>query len=101
MLESAGVLKTWALPQTPQPGLVIVCEALSDHRLAYLDYAGPISGGRGAVTRWDHGTFSIERQSDKEWAVELAGERLAGKAVLSRSVLSRSVDDPKRWRFEM
>jgi hypothetical protein len=92
MLESAGVLKTWALPQAPQAGLEMPCEALPDHRLAYLDYEGPISGGRGAVTRWDHGTFTIERQSDAEWVAELAGEKVSGKATLHRSG-----DNPKQW----
>jgi hypothetical protein len=94
MLESGGKLKTWALPQAPEAGVEMPCEALPDHRLAYLDYEGPISGGRGSVTRWDRGTCSIERHSDAEWVVELAGERLVGKAVLRRAV-----DDPKRWLF--
>lgn len=96
MLESAGALKTWALPQAPQPGLEMPCEVLPDHRLAYLDYEGPISGDRGAVTRWDRGTYSIERQSDAEWVVTLAGEKVAGKVVLRRSG-----DDPKQWLFAM
>ena len=52
MLEAGDVLKTWALPQPPQPGVEMECTALADHRLAYLDYEGPLSGNRGAVTRW-------------------------------------------------
>ncbi len=55
MLESGDVLKTWALPQPPASGVEIECEALADHRLAYLDYEGPVSGGRGSVARWDRG----------------------------------------------
>ena len=50
------MLKTWACREPPQAGVEIPCEALADHRLAYLDYEGPISGGRGSVTRWDRGT---------------------------------------------
>lgn len=96
MLESAGVLKTWSLAEPPQAGLEISCEALPDHRLAYLDYEGPISGGRGSVTRWDRGVFSIRRQSDAEWGVEVAGEKVAGEVVLHRSA-----DDPKRWRLQI
>ena len=38
-------------------------EVLPDHRLAYLDYEGPISGDRGSVTRWDRGTYDVEHQS--------------------------------------
>ena len=96
MLEAGGVLKTWALPQPPQAGVEIECNALGDHRLAYLDYEGPISGERGAVTRWDRGNYTIERQSDAEWTVELAGETLKGQATLLRST-----EDPKRWRFSL
>jgi hypothetical protein len=94
MLEAGGVLKTWALPCAPAEGVEIECEALADHRLAYLDYEGPISGDRGAVTRWDQGMYSVERQNDKEWTVTLAGDRLAGHATLRHSA-----GDPKRWRL--
>ena len=94
MLEFGGALKTWSLPQTPDSGVEMACEALGDHRLAYLDYEGPVSGDRGSVTRWDRGAYAIERQSDAEWVVELAGEKLVGKATLSRLA-----SDSKRWQF--
>jgi hypothetical protein len=94
MLEAGGVLETWALPRAPEAGVEMDCEALADHRLAYLDYEGPISGNRGAVTRWDCGTYAVERQDSQEWAVTLTGDRLTGHATLLRSA-----DDPKRWRF--
>jgi hypothetical protein len=94
MLEAGGVLKTWALPHAPAAGVEMDCEALADHRLAYLDYEGPLAGDRGVVTCWDCGTYIAERQNDREWAVTLAGDRLAGNATLHCSA-----DDPKRWRF--
>jgi hypothetical protein len=93
MLEVGDVLKTWALPQPPEPGAEMECEALGDHRPAYLDYEGPISGGRGSVTRWDRGTFTVQRQSDAQWVVCLAGEKLASTAAISRMA-----DDATRWR---
>ena len=96
MLEAGDALKTWAMPQSPEAGVEMDCEALADHRLAYLDYEGPVSGERGAVTRWDRGTYTLERQSEAEWAVELAGARLTGHVTLLRSA-----DDPKRWRFSL
>jgi hypothetical protein len=34
MLEDGDVLKTWALPQPPEAGVEMVCDALPDHRLA-------------------------------------------------------------------
>jgi hypothetical protein len=94
MIEIAGALKTWALPHPPDSGVEMPCEALADHRLAYLDYEGPISGQRGSVTRWDRGICSIQRQSDTQWGVELAGEKLTGEATVRRAAA-----DPNRWTF--
>ena len=91
-LEDGDVLKTWALPHLPEPGLEIPCEALADHRPMYLDYEGPISGGRGTVARWDQGTYSVERWTDDEIVVELAGAKLAGRVELRRQA--------GQWRFE-
>ena len=43
MLETGGTLKTWSISQPPLNGVEMDAEALPDHRLAYLDYEGPIS----------------------------------------------------------
>jgi hypothetical protein len=81
MLEAGGVLKTWALPQPPVDGLCIECQALGDHRAAYLDYEGPLSGGRGSVTRWDRGTYDIVEQNETLLVVRIAGEKAVGNAT--------------------
>jgi hypothetical protein len=94
MLECGSALKTWALSGPPQAGLEIECTALADHRLAYLEYQGPISGGRGVVTRWDSGEYAVERQSECEWAVSLGGRKLSGTATLRRQAESAAA-----WRF--
>ena len=57
MLETADRLRTWALESEPGPGRTIAARPLVDHRPEYLDYQGPLSGGRGAVSRWDAGEF--------------------------------------------
>ena len=75
MLEAGDVLKTWALPQEPTPGLEMPCEALADHRPMYLDYEGPISGGRGTVAGWDRGTYSIEVWSDEAIVIGITGSK--------------------------
>jgi hypothetical protein len=82
MLEMGGVLKTWSLPQSPSLGKQMHAEVLPDHRLAYLDYEGPISGNRGSVTRWDRGTYEVERQSESESIVRITGEKLNGRVSL-------------------
>lgn len=94
LLEMGQALKTWALPQPPESGIEMTCEVLPDHRLAYLDYEGPVSGDRGSVTRWDRGTYEIQRQNDTGLVIELSGEKLIGRATLEPSP-----EDPKRWRF--
>jgi hypothetical protein len=97
MLETAGdVLKTWALPRSPEIGVQMDCEALADHRIEYLDYEGPISGGRGVVGRWDRGAYTLERHDETQWIVQLDGEIIAGQATLCRNP-----NDSNRWRFSL
>jgi hypothetical protein len=52
MFETApgSRLATWQSPNWP-PGPGDVLTPLGPHRAAYLDYEGPVSGGRGAVAR--------------------------------------------------
>jgi hypothetical protein len=92
MLQTGGVLTTWSLSQPPASPGPIPARALPDHRPDYLDYEGPISGGRGAVTRWDQGTYQLEHQEPGQTIVLLQGEKLTGRAVLQRSG-----DDPRQW----
>ncbi len=94
MLEADAVLATWALPEPPNAPRSMLAEALFDHRPAFLEYEGPISGGRGSVTRWDRGTYAVSRRTDDEWVVALNGAKLAGTATLERLP-----HDPDRWRF--
>ena len=94
LLEMGQTLKTWALPQSPESGVEMACEALPDHRPMYLDYEGPVSGDRGSVTRWDRGTYRILHQSERKLVVCLDGEKLTGRAVLEMTP-----EDPQRWRF--
>src|SRR5690348_2558350 len=57
MLESNGVLLTWAIPELPTTDGSVAAERLPDHRLMYLDYEGPVSRDRGSVQRVDGGEF--------------------------------------------
>src|ERR1700730_7618701 len=61
MLQAGETLRTWRLAKAPElPGEAIVASAIGDHRPMYLDYEGPVSGGRGQVIRWDQGTYEEE-----------------------------------------
>ena len=65
MLEAGGVLRTWRLLSEPGPGRVVWAERLADHRIAYLEYEGPVSGGRGSVARWDYGTYARQTNGNR------------------------------------
>jgi hypothetical protein len=76
MLEAGGVLRTWRLSALPEAGRAVAAAASFDHRLAYLDYEGPVSGGRGQVRRRDAGTFEWLRDEPGRIAVRLVGHHL-------------------------
>lgn len=78
MFESDGALRTWATPpidlrngpdsietesvaaeSVAAESVEIGCQLLPDHRLVYLDYEGPISRGRGTVTRQAAGGYRL------------------------------------------
>src|SRR5262245_21989449 len=85
MLEADGVLRTWRLIGDPLSEKPIAVEPLGDHRIDYFDYEGPVSGGRGIVTRWDTGRFRIENESADELRLEMHGEKCLGQFRLLRS----------------
>jgi hypothetical protein len=93
MLETGGVLATWALEDLPAAGQQVSAERLADHRIDYLDFEGPVSGNRGAVTRWDAGRYRVESQTAAAWHVRIRGSQLDGQLVLEAEV-----DEPQRWR---
>lgn len=84
MFEVPGALVAWALAEEPSSGKTISAERLADHRLAYLDYEGPVSQGRGTVTRWDWGDYTPQCTLPARWEVDLAGNRLNGRLILTQ-----------------
>lgn len=84
MLEAGEALATWRLeddPLTLSAGLgvcTVQARRIGDHRRAYLDYEGPVSGNRGQVRRVDRGTYVTQDQQPAGWTVRLAGSRLSG-----------------------
>lgn len=94
MLETVDALNAWAIVEPPDAPGPIQARALADHRLKYLDFEGPVSGGRGTVTRWDYGEYRPKEQSDLRRVVVLAGKKLRGDATLAQSS-----DDIRRWQF--
>lgn len=65
MLEADGELLTWAMSKWPlEFGESTDAISLPPHRLAYLDYEGVVSRGRGTVKRVTSGFYVWEDQSD-------------------------------------
>jgi hypothetical protein len=83
MLETGTVLQAWKLAEVPKPNVAIPAEKSFDHRLIYLDYEGPISGGRGSVTRWDAGVFSTVSNLENRLVIQLDGGQLQGVVELT------------------
>ena len=87
MIEDGDKLATWQFDQSPtplKPGSALPCRRLADHRAAYLDYEGPVSGGRGNVCREDAGTCQVMAATADHWAVALHGTQLRDGFTLTQ-----------------
>jgi len=94
-LERDGVLRTWSLSMPPGEGAFSI-EALQhfDHRTAYLDYDGEISGGRGVVKRVDTGTY------EADWGETRIRLRLSGSVLTGNFLLEFRNPGPRpAWDF--
>lgn len=91
MLEVGGALRTWSLQELPaawraeqQGSDTVPAEELANHRLAYLDYEGEVSGGRGTVRRVARGEFEFTQQSEDALQVCATSGELAGRWIITR-----------------
>ena len=83
-LEAGPVLRSWRLNSLPVADSRVRAEPMPDHRLLYLDYEGPVSGGRGSVARVDAGEFVWEADKPHRIVVRLSGSRYIGRLTLER-----------------
>ena len=72
--------RTWRLRADPRASGAAFGAAIEPHRAGYLDYEGPVSGGRGAVRRLDGGGVVWESRDPPVAA--LFGAALSGRWVL-------------------
>jgi DNA polymerase Ligase (LigD) len=96
MLQVAGALRTWAMERLPALGEDVSAERLPDHRLAYLDYEGKVSGERGSVSRVDTGDYECLQESKTQFVVRVTGQKIRGTLTLI-------LDDEAthRWRVSL
>ena len=97
MLEADGTLMTWELRQLPaawsstlqlQTGAsfsTVPAVRLEDHRLAYLDYEGSLTGDRGSVRRVVGGTCDLVEQTADRMVVDLHGDGFEFRATLAQT----------------
>ncbi len=83
LLERDEALRTFRLRaaafQEPQEAV-----AMPDHRKLYLDYEGPITGGRGRVRVVETGTYETDEWSDERIQVAVFGRRIRTRLSLTR-----------------
>lgn len=105
MLERGNVSSLWTFrsPVWPVSSRTLLTE-LADHRLAYLDYEGTISGARGEVRRIEAGDYYGWRKSDSkrvEISLDLAVRERDGRPMRVRSQIFRLARDASGvWSIE-
>jgi bifunctional non-homologous end joining protein LigD len=97
-LERDGVLVSWALPKgvPGDPAVNHLAVHTEDHPMEYATFHGEIPKGEyggGRVTIWDHGTYDVDKWTEREVKVTLHGERLHGGYVL----FATDRDGGKNW----
>jgi DNA polymerase Ligase (LigD) len=93
MLENEAALRTWRLAERPAAGRAIDAELIAMHRLAYLDYEGPVGENRGTIRALDRGTYVLTEESADLVVAELSGSCLTGQVTLRRR------NDSSGWTF--
>jgi hypothetical protein len=83
-IESGSALAAWRSPVWPIADPTDI-ERLPDHRREYLDYEGPISGGRGHVRRVAGGQCAIERSAQDPARWTISGVAPAMRLILEQS----------------
>ena len=83
MLDAGGALWTWRLEHPPRDGQAQAADRIGDHRTLYLDYEGPVSGGRGEVRREAAGGFEWLTREEGELIVRLDAPGLTGVLALT------------------
>lgn len=99
MLEMGDVLWTWAVDAPIVAEEDLPARRLGEHRRAYLDYEGPVSGDRGHVKRVDSGTYRMLSSTAEHVRALVNGSQLVGVVDL-RAVGSAS-GESESWILRM
>ncbi len=109
MFEIGSALRTWATDVVAIDALQtwVDAAALADHRTAYLDFEGEISGDRGRVSRVALGTFELTENSSDRFDANLSwadvGRDAVENPVQRRLLIERLREEPSEgsWRLRL
>lgn len=99
MFQVDDRLKTWATATIDNFDGAITLDAdqLADHRVAYLEYQGTLSGERGRVTRVRSGQFTVVENREDRFVAQLTWQS-KGKSQVGFVICQRiTVDSPSCW----
>jgi len=98
MLEQGDILLTWQLLRDPMDpaSYPIPARRIGDHRKAYLDYEGPLTGNRGTVRRVDGGTVEFEQYTPQFCRFTLSGSRSRGTFLLRQAIQAWTLETTHR-----
>jgi len=101
-LEESEVLKSWAIPKTPdlELGVKRLAVETEDHPLGYEEFEGTIPEGQygaGKVEIWDKGYYLPIETTQTKRVIEIRGEKLNGVYCLIR--LKAMDKEGKNWLF--
>lgn len=77
-----------------QIGHSILAERIANHRWAYLEYEGQISGNRGIVSRVMEGVITSQKRDESGWRVEICWVN-ESKSVIHQKLHLREIKTPQ------
>lgn len=82
MFEVAGTLRTWAVDRLPTAGgPPAAATPLPPHRIAYLEYEGPVSADRGTVCRVATGHYQSLAEIEGRTEMRIDSPEMTGLLV--------------------
>ena len=95
--DEKGELMTFRLEgrlDKVQKGQSILAKRIANHRWAYLEYEGPISGNRGVVSRIAEGVITSQKCDGSSWRIEICWAN-ESKSEIHQKIHMREIQTPQ------
>lgn len=83
MIQRDDSLVTWALDSVPVAGVDIKAVRLTNHRLEYLNFQGPLTGERGEVTQFAKGNCKWLADAETRKIIRLTGPDFVWRVTIT------------------